>query len=113
MAFLLKQIISGGQTGADHGGLVAARELGFETGGTAPEGWLTENGPEEELLRSFGLVECDQKGFSARTRRNVEIASATLLVGHYRTGGSRLTYQEARQIKKPLFLLAFPNHSDA
>ena len=113
MTFLLKKVISGGQTGADLGGLLAARELGFETGGTAPKGWLTETGPEKDLLRSFGLVECEQKGFPARTRRNVETASATLLVGPYRTGGSRLTYQVAQELKKPLFLLPFPSSADA
>ncbi|HME98544.1 MAG TPA: putative molybdenum carrier protein, partial [Terriglobia bacterium] len=59
----MKKIISGGQTGADMGGLLAARELGIETGGMAPKGWLTENGPEEVLLRSFGLSECEEEGF--------------------------------------------------
>jgi len=104
---LLKKIISGGQTGADMGGLLAARELGIETGGMAPKGWLTENGPEEVLLRSFGLSECEEEGFPARTRRNVADSSGTLLVGEYETGGSRLTFEVATQLSKPLFLVAF------
>lgn len=90
------------------GGLIAARELGIETGGIAPRGWLTENGPQEHLLRSFGLVECEEEGFPARTRRNVANSSGTLLVGEYGTGGSRLTYDVALELTKPLFLLAFP-----
>ena len=55
-----EKIISGGQTGADMGALLAARELGIPTGGVAPKGWLTENGPQEELLRNFGLIECEE-----------------------------------------------------
>src|SRR5262249_42900875 len=106
---LLKKIISGGQTGADMGGLLAARELGIETGGIAPKGWLTENGPEEAMLRSFGLSECEEEGFPARTRRNVADSSGTFLVGPYEAGGSRLTFQVATQLNKPLFLVAFGN----
>jgi len=103
------KIISGGQTGADTGGLQAARELGIETGGTAPKGWLTENGPQEIELRGFGLIECEQEGFPARTRRNVAEADGTLIVGEYHSGGSRLTYATAKKLKKPVFLLAFLN----
>ena len=95
------------------GGLLAARELGIETGGIAPKGWLTENGSQEMLLGSFGLTECEEEeGFPARTRRNVLNSSATLLVGRYETGGSRLTFDVAKQLKKPVFLLAFGGTDD-
>jgi len=105
----LKKIVSGGQTGADMGGLLAAREIGIETGGIAPKGWLTENGSQEVLLRSFGLTECEQEGFPERTRRNVDNSSGTLLVGPYEMGGSRLTFEVATELKKPLFLAEFGN----
>jgi hypothetical protein len=104
--------MSGGQTGADMGGLLAARELGIESGGFAPKGWLTENGPQEILLQSFGLIECDEDGYPARTRRNVDNSDGTLLVGQYRSGGSRLTYEVAKELKKPLFLIACSNPPD-
>ena len=42
----LTKIISGGQTGADYGALLAAHALGLETGGWAPKGWRTEDGPK-------------------------------------------------------------------
>jgi len=73
------RIISGGQTGADQGGLIAARELGIPSGGTAPKDWLTESGSNEQLLRSFGLVECAEPGYDARTRKNVVDSDGTLL----------------------------------
>jgi hypothetical protein len=41
---MLKQIISGGQTGADQGALDAAIKLGFPHGGWIPEGRQTEDG---------------------------------------------------------------------
>ena len=111
MTLALNKIVSGGQTGADMGGLLAARDLGIETGGIAPKGWLTENGPHEALLRSFGLAECEERGYAARTRLNVARSDGTLLVGPHRNGGSRLTYEVATELKKPLLLIACPNPS--
>jgi Circularly permutated YpsA SLOG family len=102
----LVRIISGGQTGADQGGLLAARELGIATGGTAPQGWQTETGPRERLLEDFGLVESRKPGYPSRTRQNVLDADGTLLVGQYRSGGSALTVHVAREVGKPLFHLA-------
>jgi hypothetical protein len=103
----LKGIISGGQTGADQGGLAAAQELGISTGGTAAQGWLTEDGPKPDLLQRFGLTECREPGYPARTKQNVLDADGTLLVGPYRTGGSELTARIARENNKPLFHLAY------
>src|SRR6516225_5544098 len=108
MAMPVRKIISGGQSGADQGGLVAARELGIETGGIAPRGWLTETGPQEGLLRSFGLVECEEEGYPARTRQNIALSDGTLLAGPYESGGSKLTHELATQMNKPLFLLTYP-----
>jgi len=104
---LPQKIISGGQAGADMGALIAARELKIESGGVAPRGWLTENGPQEQLLQGFGLTECDEDGYEARTRRNASISDGTLIVGQHTSGGSGLTYETVRQLGKPLFLLAF------
>ena len=63
------KVISGGQTGADIAALIAARELGLETGGFAPTGWLSENGAQEALLRSFGMIECDEPGYPRKSSR--------------------------------------------
>jgi putative molybdenum carrier protein len=107
-----QKIISGGQTGADTGGLVAARELEIASGGTAPRGWLTEDGPRKSQLSAFGLLECAEDGFPARTRRNVVDSNGTLLVGKYGSGGSRLTYDVARELAKPLFHISYPERLD-
>jgi hypothetical protein len=103
----LTKIISGGQTGADTGALLAARQLDIETGGFAPKGWLTENGPQEENLRRFGLIECNQPGYPPRTRANVAHSDGTLLVGDDRIGGTRLTGEIAVELTKPVFRIPF------
>ena len=55
--FPLQKIISGGQTGADRGGLEAAEALGIETGGTVPLGFWTTDGKCPELVTRFKLKE--------------------------------------------------------
>jgi Circularly permutated YpsA SLOG family len=110
---LLRKIVSGGQTGADMGGLLAAREIGLASGGVAPQGWLTETGPQEVLLRGFGLVECSEPGYPARTRANVALSDGTFLVGSIGEGGSRLTYEIAKQLNKPFFHVAYSGVPDA
>lgn len=88
-------------------GLLAAQELGIATGGTAPQGWLTETGAHATHLRSFGLTECAEPGYPARTRKNVLDADGTFLVGPYRSGGSALTAKLAKEAAQPLFHTAF------
>ena len=103
----LTRIISGGQTGADQGALMAAGDLGVPTGGTAPGGWQTETGPQEQLLKSYGLEECSERGYDARTRINVRIADGTLIVGPYEEGGTALTVRFATEAAKPAFFVPF------
>ena len=87
---MVEKIISGGQTGADMGGLLAARDLGIPTGGWAAKGWMTEKGPKPELAE-FGLEECTRKGYPARTLRNVEDSDGTVIFTHKWGRGSELT----------------------
>lgn len=89
------KIISGGQTGVDQAALRAAREVGIATGGTAPQGYLTEDGPCLELV-SFGLVEGSSPSLSSRTLRNVFDSDATVLFGDITSPGSRYTLRCCR-----------------
>lgn len=88
---MLEKIISGGQTGADMGGLLAGRELGLETGGTAPRGWKTENGSESELLSSFGLIENITPGWKDRTIKNVINSDGTIAFLLHKSPGTQKT----------------------
>src|ERR1051326_2362398 len=112
LALILSKIISGGQTGADMGALLAAQKLDVSSGGFAPKGWLTEDGTQEKLLRGLGLIECEEDGYAARTRRNVENSDGTLLVGQHQSGGRRPTKHNSKQLNKPLFLVAFRRSTD-
>lgn len=74
---MLRRVISGGQTGADQGGLKAAKKCGLETGGWIPRGFLTENGSNPELAE-FGLKETTTVSYGPRTKYNVQDADGTI-----------------------------------
>lgn len=106
---LIEQVISGGQTGADQAGLAAARELGFKTGGYAPKGWLTDEGPRPELLKGYGLEETTgYSGYRTRTMRNVRISSCTLVFGNETSPGAKLTITHCKERNKPYLVVPFP-----
>ncbi len=88
----IKLIISGGQTGADRGGLEAARDLGIQTSGFAPAGYRTEKGADYALRDVFGLVESRYTGYPQRTLQNILSADLTVLfTGKKYSPGSALT----------------------
>jgi hypothetical protein len=96
----VRRIVSGGQTGADRGGLDAALALGLEHGGWCPRGRRSEDGkiPERYLLR-----ETDAGDYSARTEKNVVESDGTILFSRGTpTGGSALTAAMARKHARPL-----------
>jgi len=95
---MVEQVISGGQTGVDQMALEVARSLGIPTGGMAPKGYLTEDGPNEQL-RDYGLVEHPSVRYAARTRANVQQSDGTVLFGDM-TGGTKLTLTTCLKEKK-------------
>ena len=107
---MLKKIISGGQTGADQGGLEAGKTLGLETGGTAPMNWFTEVGAKKELLQSFGLVEAIEPGYPFRTGVNVINSDATILFGKASSSGSLLTSSLCKYYKRPSIINPSKEH---
>jgi hypothetical protein len=76
---MIGKIISGGQTGVDQAALRAAKACGIPTGGWAPKGWRTEDGPAP-WLAEFGLQEHASADFADRTRANVGLAGLTLIL---------------------------------
>jgi len=99
---VIKKIISGGQTGADAAGLVAGRELGLETGGTAPPGFMTDDGPRPNILKHYGLVEGerDTSIYRLRTIKNVKESDGTVIFGNADSPGCRLTINTCKRLKK-------------
>lgn len=103
--FLVKKIISGGQTGADRGALDGAREMGCPHGGWLPDGRRTEDGP---LPSCYHLRELQSRNYKKRTEQNVIDSDGTLICSHGKlTGGSLLTRQLAEKHQRPCFHVDF------
>ncbi len=102
---MLKKIISGGQTGADQGGLEAARSLGLETGGKVPLGFKTEDGAMPELGPQYGLEELASHEYPPRTRYNVVDSDATVIFGRTSETGSRMTRRMCKESHKPCLVI--------
>jgi hypothetical protein len=97
---LVKKIISGGQTGADRGGLDAAIAHGIPIGGFIPCGRWAEDGPISSVY--VGLRECDSRNPAERTKLNVAHSDGTLIFTYGKPiGGSELTIRTARQLRTP------------
>jgi hypothetical protein len=105
---MLKKIISGGQTGADQGGLVAGLAMGLLTGGTAPPRFITEVGPSPDLLKYFGLKEGipDSSTYVKRTIQNVYDSNGTAWFGDVATPGGKLTINTAKRLGRPICINA-------
>jgi Circularly permutated YpsA SLOG family len=101
---MLDRVISGGQTGADQAALRAARSAGIPTGGWAPLGWMTEDGPSPRVA-GFGLVECPEPGYPARTKANVRDSDATVWFGSISSRGFRTTHDAALDLRRPFLIV--------
>lgn len=107
---MIARVITGGQTGVDQAALRAAEACGIATGGYAPKGWTTEDGPARRLLAGFGLTEHPAPDYPARTAANVGAATACLWFGAADSPGGRLTRRLCAAAEVPVLLLtpAFP-----
>ena len=107
MPSIIERVISGGQTGADYGGLVAAKWDNIPTGGFAPRGFITTNGPDPMLASIFGLEE-HSGGYAARTKANIVMADMTIVVAsNINSPGTALTIREAKKLQKPLVVATY------
>ena len=94
------RIISGGQTGVDRAGLVAAMTYSIPIGGWLPKGRLAEDGVVPEDF--YDMQECEG-GYRERTRANVRSANATLVLSDRFpiTGGTAYTAEVAKELGRP------------
>ena len=100
-------IVSGGQSGADFGGLLGARACGIATSGWAPKDFRTEYGTNPFLGSHFNLREHVSREYPPRTAANVEWGDATLIVVHSTAPerGSALTEKLCRMLQKPVYVI--------
>ena len=108
---LPREIVSGGQTGADRAGLDWAIGRGIPHGGWCPEGRLAEDGP---IPGRYQLRETPGGEYALRTEWNVRDSDATVIfsLDLALTGGSALTWELAGQNRKLRLHLARANYSD-
>ncbi len=104
------RVISGGQTGADRGGLDAAIALGVPHGGSCPRGRRSEIG---EIPSEYGLVETVSATYETRTEQNVIDSHATVVFAYGRpTGGSRKTVEFAEKHRRPCLVVDLKEPDD-
>ena len=95
-------VISGGQTGADQAGLICAELFNIRTGGHAPKGWRTLDGPAPFLGEIFGLTEDSSFNYQPRTKKNVLNSDGTVrLASNFNSAGERLTLRYCKVLEKP------------
>ena len=99
----VKRIISGGQTGADRGGLDAAIDLGIPHGGWCPKGRRAEDGA---IPRKYELQETESAEYPPRTEQNVVASHGTVVFTlGTPTAGSALTIEYAVRHRRPVLHL--------
>ncbi len=102
----IKQIISGGQTGADRAALDFGLENRINIGGFVPKNRLAEDGRIPD--RNKHLIETETENPAERTELNVRNSDATLILSHGELkGGSLLTKEFAEKYKKPFLHIDF------
>lgn len=104
---------SGGQTGADLAGLLAAEICGIKTGGWAPKGYRTEKGKQLCLRDRFHLREHAEWGYNPRTLLNVAESDVTIILSPARSSsGTKLTIRACDYNKPKKEYLLISEFSD-
>lgn len=101
----LGKVISGGQTGADQAGLRAARAAEIPTGGFAPRGWLTEDGPAP-WLADYGLTECPGAGYPTRTAANARDSDGMIWFGTTGSSGYQTTIRACTRFGRSCLIVS-------
>lgn len=104
---MISKLVSGGQVGVDQAALTIARGLKISTGGWAPRGWRTDNGPMPSLAE-YGLQEHVLGAYPARTWANVRDSDGTIIFGWPYSPGCRLTQQYCEILRKPFLTVTWP-----
>lgn len=104
----LEKIISGGQTGADQAGLIAAKQLGISTGGWIPRGFKTQEGSKPELSVLYGVQEHISNYYPPRTFQNSKESDGTIrFATDFSSAGEICTLKAIKQYDRPFFDVDF------
>lgn len=102
---MITKIISGGQTGADRGGLDAAIALDIPHGGWCPKDRRSESGP---IPLVYDLTETKVSDYTDRTEKNILGSDGTIVFTNGSlTRGSSSTINLAQTHRKPCLYIDF------
>lgn len=104
---MIELCICGFQTGADIGGIKAAKACGIPTGGFIPRGYRTEAGPRPDYADLYGAREHKSAQYPGRTRSNLKWCDALVWFGNPRSPGGLLTLglEEEQAIPTPVAII--------
>ncbi len=101
--YKISVIISGGQTGADRGGLDFAIKNGIKHGGWCPLGRIAE---DKVIPPCYLLTETKTMLYPARTRMNIKDSDATLIFSsNINSKGTLLTTKFCIECRKPYYTI--------
>lgn len=104
----IAKIVSGGQTGADRGGLDSAIYFNLPYGGYVPKGRKSEDGSIPEHYKN--LREVESSDYLVRTEENIVHSELTIIFCHGKpTGGSLATVSLCRRNKRPFMTIDLDN----
>ena len=108
---MVKKIVSGGQTGADRGGVDAAMKMGVSYGGWLPKGRMAEDGKVPAKYKA--KQEMTRGGYPKRTEANVVDSDGTVVFSHGKlTGGSALTRRLCKKHGRPFLYVDLGKETD-
>jgi predicted Rossmann fold nucleotide-binding protein DprA/Smf involved in DNA uptake len=100
---MLRQVVSGGQTGVDRAALDAALEAGIPCGGWCPKGRIAEDG---RLPSRYPLRETPSDSYAQRTEWNVRDSDGTLILTRGALdGGTALTEKCASKLGRACLVI--------
>ena len=104
------KVLSGGQTGVDRAAWDAALAVGLEQDGWVPKGRLAEDGT---ISNKYRCREISTPSFPERNKKNVQEGDITLVIGFgIPGGGTSLTLELCRSLKKPNLWIDLDRHSN-
>lgn len=96
------KIISGGQTGADRAGLIAAKFWGLDTGGWMPLGFKALDGFHPEFAKEFNIRQTGDTRYTRRTEMNVYHSDVTIrFATNWKSRGELFTLRCIAKFHKP------------